>query len=441
MSNLPLKGLRILDFSRVLAGPWCTMLLADAGASVLKVERPGLGDDTRSWGPPFAQGSNGERLSTYFLSVNRGKKSIALDMKQAQGLEICRKLAAEWADVVVENYKRGAMEAFSLSYNDLVAHNPGLVYCSISGYGPDGPLAQQPGYDVVAAGMYGLLSITGDKDGPPAKVGVAWTDVLTGTLAQSGILSALYARQQTGRGQKVDVSLMESQLAGLVNIASSSLNSPNGATATARWGTAHESIVPYQAFPCKQDTSVDTGKAQYILVGAGNDQQFVNLCSVLGVPNLATDKRYLCNKSRVKHRQSLIQELERIFTTKTRDEWVSLLQGKGFPMGPLRTVSEAFQCPQAVSRGMVQEIDHPTVGRIRLPRTPISFSTSSNDGGDVARNSTSVDDQCSSDGVLPPPMLGEHTTEILRDLLGMDSNSIEKLRHGGVVECWDGVAR
>jgi succinate---hydroxymethylglutarate CoA-transferase len=332
------------------------------------------------------------------------------------------------------------MESFKLGYDTLTAQNPGLIYCSISGYGPDGPLAEQPGYDVVAAGMYGLLSITGNEDGPPAKVGVALTDVLTGTLAQSGILSALYARQQTGRGQKVDVSLMESQLAGLVNIASSSLNSPKGASAPKRWGTAHQSIVPYQAFSCGLDASVAAGETQYILVGAGNDQQFVNLCYILGIPDLAHDERYLSNASRVKHRQSLIQELERIFKTKTRDEWVSLLEGKGFPMGPLRTVPEAFQCPQAVSRGMIQEMEHPNVGRIRLPRTPISFSTSSKDGGDVDKRSANVDDKC-IECVLPPPMLGEHTTEILNGLLGMDNDSIEKLRNAGVVECWDGIGK
>lgn len=436
-SSLPLKGLRVLDFSRVLAGPWCTMLLADAGASVIKVERPLLGDDTRAWGPPFVQKNGGNRLSTYFLSVNRGKQSIAIDMKHPQGLEICQKLATDWADVLVENYKRGSMESFGLGYDVLATHNPGLVYCSISGYGPDGPFAQHPGYDVIAAGMYGLMSITGEEDGRPAKVGVALTDVLTGTLAQSGILSALYARQHTGRGQKVDVSLMESQLAGLVNIAASSLNAPEGATPPQRWGTAHESIVPYQAFPCKYSSGGDDTRSteiQYILVGAGNDAQFVKLCSILGIPDLAQDERYLSNASRVKHRQSLISVLERIFQTKTRDEWVSLLEGKGFPMGPLRTVPEAFQCPQAVSRGMVQETQHPHVGKIRLPRTPISFSGGSGDNYD-GREATS--DSMGDWSPLPPPMLGEHTTEVLSNILGVEYDSIEELRDAGVIECWD----
>ncbi|KAL3925418.1 MAG: hypothetical protein SGILL_000424 [Bacillariaceae sp.] len=390
------------------------MLLADAGASVIKVERPGVGDDTRTWGPPFVGMSERRRLSTYFLSVNRGKRSIAVDMKERAGLDICRTLATDWADVVVENYHRGAMEDFDLGYEDLAKQNPGLVYCSISGYGPDGPLAQHPGYDVICSGMYGLMSITGDENGRPAKVGVASTDVLTGTLAQSGILSVLLARQQTGLGQKVDVSLMESQLAGLVNIASSSLNAPEGTPPPKRWGTAHESIVPET-------------ETQYILVGAGNDAQFQKLCGILGIPEIANDARYQTNASRVEHRQSLLRSLEGIFMTKTRDEWVSILSGKGFPAGPLRTVPEAFECPQAKSREMVQEMQHEGIDAlIRLPRTPISFS-----GVDTENNAAN------KNVILPPPMLGEHTMEVLGDLLDMDDSSIQELRTNGVVECWN----
>ncbi|KAG7361309.1 CoA-transferase family III domain containing protein [Nitzschia inconspicua] len=446
-SSLPLKGLCVLDFSRVLAGPWCTMLLADAGATVIKVERPIVGDDTRSWGPPFVQGKDSSRLSTYFLSVNRGKQSIAIDMAHPKGLEICRHLATDWASVLVENFKCGAMSKFGLGYETLASQNPGLVYCSISGYGPDGPFATYPGYDVIAAGMYGLMSITGDEEGPPAKVGVAMTDVLTGTLAQSGILSALYARQDTGRGQKVDVSLMESQLAGLVNIAASSLNAPAGAGPPKRWGTAHESIVPYQAFPCKRDESVNhstsaaAAPTEFILVGAGNDQQFVQLCCILGVPDVANDERYRSNASRVKHRHSLIQLLEQIFQTKSRDEWVSILKGQGFPMGPLRSVPEAFQCPQAMSRGMVQEIEHPHIGKIWLPRTPISFSGGRRNDSSVTSDGMDTGEESGSGGILPPPMLGEHTKSVLSSLLGMDSDDIEALRDAGVVECWDASSR
>jgi crotonobetainyl-CoA:carnitine CoA-transferase CaiB-like acyl-CoA transferase len=429
-NHLPLQGLRVLDFSRVLAGPWCTMLLADAGASVIKVERPRLGDDTRSWGPPFVgSGSNQRQLSTYFLSVNRGKRSIAVNMKEEAGRDICRTLATEWADVLVENYRRGAMESLDMGYEHLATLNPGLVYCSISGYSPDGPLSQHPGYDVICSGMYGLMSITGEEDhGRPAKVGVASTDVLTGTLAQSGILSALYARQQSGMGQKVDVSLMESQLAGLVNIASSSLNAPPGTPPPKRWGTAHESIVPYQAFACKKQH----GETQFIMVGAGNDAQFQKLCDVLKIPAVGQDERYSSNASRVQHRKSLIQSLEDIFKTKARDEWVSLLSGRGFPTGPLRTVPEAFACPQAVSRGMVQEMEHPGIGTtIRLPRTPISFSSRHDD---IANGNVDHDNMME---VLPPPMLGEHTAEVLSELLQMGGDSILELEADGVIECWD----
>jgi len=432
-SLLPLQGLRVLDFSRVLAGPWCTMLLGDAGASVVKVERPLVGDDTRKWGPPFVgdTDNSNRKLSTYFLSINRNKKSVAIDIKRKAGLEICRKLSTEWADVVVENFKRGTMEKLGLGYDELAKQNPGIVYCSISGFGPDGPLAQQPGYDVICSGMYGLMSITGDEDGPPAKVGVASTDILTGTLAQSGILSALYARERTGVGQKVDVSLMESQLAGLVNIASSSLNSTDSPPPK-RWGTAHESIVPYQAFQCKQNGP----EIQYIMVGAGNDVQFHNLSSVLGIPDLSQDQRYLTNEMRVKHRKSLLPLLEKVFLTKTRDEWSKLLEGKGFPLGPLRNVQEAFQCEQAQHRQMVQEIEHPTVGKIRLPRTPISFSSLGGTtvfGEEIASNDNP---ESMKKGAIPPPMLGEHTAEILEEILKIDPHSIQGLEKDGVIQCW-----
>jgi crotonobetainyl-CoA:carnitine CoA-transferase CaiB-like acyl-CoA transferase len=414
------------------------MLLGDAGASVIKVERPNIGDDTRRWGPPYVGLSEKNRLSTYFVAVNRNKKSIAVDIKQQAGLDIVKRLATEWADVVVENYKRGTMEKVGLGYEDLVSKNKKLVYCSISGFGPDGPLSHYPGYDVIISGMYGLMSITGDEDGPPAKVGVASTDVLTGTLAQSGILSALYARQQTGIGQKVDVSLMESQLAGLVNIASSSLNNSNKSTPPPkRWGTAHESIVPYQAFQCKYSNDNNT-EIQYIMVGAGNDSHFANLCNGLNIPEIAKDSRYLTNSSRVDNRKSLLSVLEKIFLTKTRDEWYEILNGNGFPVGPLRNVQEAFQCKQAQHRGMVQQLQHPVVGNIQLPRTPISFaSPPTSILGEEIKDSKNKDQQGIS--ILPPPMLGENTREILHNTLQMDHQLIQQLEKDKVIECWENI--
>lgn len=453
------------------------MLLGDAGATVIKIERPGTGDDTREWGPPFVGaaadvGSDGSsnpqhqrRLSTYFLSVNRGKKSVAVDIKHEAGLSIGRRLATEWADVVVENYKRGAMEQFGLGYDELAKANPRLVYCSISGFGATGPYSSMPGYDVVISGMYGLMSITGEENGRPAKVGVASTDVLTGTLAQSGILSALYARDRTGVGQKVDVSLMESQLAGLVNIASSSLNAaatvatsdgdndvstsvlPPPPPPPKRWGTAHESIVPYQAFRCKGNSGESIGgfhdqqDDQYIVIGAGNDRQFAKLVEVLEVPELARDPRFVTNAARVAHRQILIPLLEERFSHKTREEWTELLGGRGFPFGPLRNVQEAFDCKQARHVGMVQEMSHPVVGTIRLPKTPITFSSSAAaQHGPTMESYNNGDDGTSVAGdesnCLPPPMLGQHTAEVLRDVLHMDSRTIQVLEADRVIACW-----
>lgn len=400
------------------------MLLADAGASVIKLERTGKGDDTRSWGPPFV-GDPETPISTYFLSVNRRKKSIAVDIKHKDGLDICRRLATEWADVIVENFKVGTTVRLGLDYETLARKNPGLVYCTISGFGSNGPFADRPGYDVIVSGMYGLMSITGEEKGDPVKVGVALTDVLTGTLAQSGILSALYERERTGLGKKVDVSLMETQLASLVNIASNVLNAPHGNPEPKRWGSAHESIVPYQSFRCKSDGD----KPEYIMVGAGNDLQFQKFTKVLGLSHLAHETRFRTNADRVTNRENLIALLEKRFLTKSRQEWVDLLEGKGFPLGPLRTVAEAFACPQASARKMITEMDHPVAGKIRLPRSPITFTSNTGILDDTNTDET-------PDLNLPPPMLGQHTEEILRNLLAMNPEEIRHLETEGAIECW-----
>ena len=420
--SLPLRGLRVLDLSRILAGPWCTMLLADAGAQVVKLERTGKGDDTRSWGPPFV-GDSENSVSAYFLSVNRRKQSIAVDIKRKEGLDICRRLATEWADILVENFKGGTTTRLGLDYETLARDNPRLVYCTISGFGETGPFADRPGYDVIISGMYGLMSITGQEIGDPVKVGVASTDVLTGTLAMSGILSALYERERTGFGKKVNVSLMETQLAGLVNIASNVLNSPQDAPEPKRWGSAHESIVPYQAFRCKSKTDKD----EYVMVGAGNDSQFDKFTHVLGLPGLSNDSRFRTNADRVVNRALLIPILEQQFLTKTRQEWVDLLDGKGFPLGPLRTVGEAFACPQAIARNMIEEMDHPIAGTIKLPRTPVTFSNADN---------VCDDSQANHNMKLPPPLLGQHTEEILSTVLGMRTQELLELERSGVIQCW-----
>ena len=422
----PLRGLRVLDLSRVLAGPWCSMLLGDAGANVIKLERTKQGDDTRSWGPPFLN----HQVSTYFLSVNRNKKSLAVNLQHDQGRDICFRLATEWADVVIENFKVGTLERYDLGYDTLSKRNPRLIYCSVTGFGPAGPLSNRPGYDVVISGMYGLMSITGDEHGNPAKVGVAITDVLTGTLAYGGIVSALHERDRTGVGQRVDVSLMETQLASLVNIASSALNSPPNTPPPKRWGTAHESIVPYQTFSCQPTTG---GEHQYIVVGAGNDEQFKKLCHVLGLSELASDERFFTNSSRVAHRDELIALLQAKFLEQPRDAWVSLLDGKGFPMGPVRTVPEAFACEQAKARNMVEEWDHPVAGRVKLPRSPIMYSSINIDNDSQHLDQYEMAVACQK---LPPPMLGEHTEELLQEILKFQSPHIRHLERQGVIECW-----
>jgi crotonobetainyl-CoA:carnitine CoA-transferase CaiB-like acyl-CoA transferase len=372
------------------------MMMADMGASVIKVEKTLTGDDTRSWGPPFLDQKDGYQkeftshsqcLSTYFLSVNRNKKSLAVDMKTEKGQNICHRLAVEWADVIVENFKVGTMDRFGLDFDSLRKQSPGLIYCSITGFGPSGPLCEKPGYDAIVSGMYGLMSITGPEHGDPVKVGVAITDVLTGTLAQAGILAALHERNKTGIGQKIDTSLMETQLVSLVNIASSSLNAPPGSPPPKRWGTAHESVVPYQAFRCKQ---VQDRPTEYIVAGAGNNEQFQQFCIALELPELAADTRFSTNSDRVANRQHLIPFLKAKFLEKPRDEWMLLLSGKSFPFGPIRTIPESFQCEQAQHRQMVMEMNHPVVGPVKFPGFPLKFSDVSSDQQNDVTNVSSA---------------------------------------------------
>ncbi|MDN5865066.1 MAG: CoA transferase, partial [Gammaproteobacteria bacterium] len=331
-----LAGLRVLDLSRVLAGPWCTQLLADLGAEVLKVERPGHGDDTRAWGPPFAGDPQAQR-SAYFLSANRNKRSLAIDFSKPEGAELIRRLAAE-SDVVVENFRPGALARHNLDYDSLRAIKPNLVYCSITGFGQTGPERERGGYDLVIQAMSGLMSITGEADGPPIKVGVALIDVITGLYAANGIQAALRHRDATGEGRHIDLALFDTALAALVNQASNYLAS---GTPPMRRGNAHPNIVPYQAFAASDG---------YLIVAVGNDDQFVKFCTAAGMPKLAHDPRYATNAARVEHREELIAQFEPLIAARNRDEWITRLEGAGVPCGPVNDIAEAFAFSESAER-------------------------------------------------------------------------------------------
>ncbi|XP_046569855.1 succinate--hydroxymethylglutarate CoA-transferase-like [Haliotis rubra] len=395
----PLEGIRILDLTRVLAGPYCTMLFADLGADVIKVERPGAGDDTRSWGPPF-KGTE----SAYFLSVNRNKKSIGVDLKTPKGAEIVKQLAGS-CDVLIENYLPGKLGEMGLGYDDMKALVPRLVYCSISGYGQTGPYRSRAGYDVIASGVGGLMNITGPRDGDPCKVGVAMTDLSTGLYAFGATMVALHHRQQTGCGQYIDCNLLSTQVASLVNIASNYLNA---GVEGKRHGTAHESIVPYQAFKTKD--------GEYMLVGAGNDKQFQLLCKRMDLPELLEDERFQQNKVRVANRDVLLPLIANRFETKTSSQWMQVLEGSGIPYGPVNNMQEVFSDPQVVHNGMIQEVQHPTAGTIRFPGPAVRYSLSQT--------------------VMPrpPPTLGQHTQEVLQGILGYSDMQLKQLIEAGVVQ-------
>ncbi|XP_036594571.1 succinate--hydroxymethylglutarate CoA-transferase isoform X2 [Trichosurus vulpecula] len=345
----PLDGVKILDLTRVLAGPFATMNLGDLGAEVIKVERPGAGDDTRTWGPPFV-GSE----STYFLSVNRNKKSIAINIKDPKGVQIVQKLAAV-CDVFVENYVPGKLLEMGLGYEDISEIAPHIVYCSITGYGQTGPMSHRAGYDAVASALSGLMHITGPEDGDPVRPGVAMTDLATGLYSYGAIMAGLLQRYKTGRGLHIDCNLLSSQVACLTQVAANYLI---GGKEAKRWGTAHGSIVPYQAFRTKDG---------YLVVGAGNDQQFVTICKILNLPTLISDSRYKSNHLRVQNRKELLTILSARFVEEMTSTWLRLFEGSGIPYGPINSVREVFAEPQVLHNGLIMEMDHPTVGRISVP--------------------------------------------------------------------------
>lgn len=403
-----LSHLRVLDLSRVLAGPWSGQILADLGADVIKVERPDSGDDTRAWGPPFLRDARGENTSeaAYYLSANRNKRSVTIDFTQPEGQRLVRELAAK-SDIVIENFKVGGLASYGLDYERLKAVNPRLIYCSITGFGQTGPYAKRAGYDFMIQGLGGLMSLTGrpeDEQGAgPMKVGVALTDILTGLYSTVAILAALAHRDQSGDGQYIDMALLDVQVACLANQA---MNYLTTGTPPKRLGNAHPNIVPYQDFP--------TADGDFILT-VGNDGQFRKFAEVAGQPQWADDPRFATNKQRVAHRAELIPLIRQATVFKTTAEWVAELERAGVPCGPINDLAQMFQDPQVVARGLKVDVPHPLAGSvpqvaspIRLSETPVEYRRA-------------------------PPLLGEHTEAVLRDVLGLDAGAVQVLRSAGVL--------
>jgi crotonobetainyl-CoA:carnitine CoA-transferase CaiB-like acyl-CoA transferase len=404
-----LTGYRVLDLSRVLAGPWCGQTLADLGAEVIKVERPGAGDDTRGWGPPWMKGQNDEATheASYYQSTNRGKLSVALNLASAEGQELVRALATD-CDVLIENYKAGSLAKYGLDYASLSQLNPRLVYCSVTGFGQTGPRAAEPGYDFIIQGIGGLMSITGERDdlpgGGPQKVGVAFSDLMTGLYSTVAIQAALLSREKSGVGQHIDMALLDVQVATLCNQSQNYLASGKS---PGRYGNAHANIVPYQVFRASD---------QDFVIACGNDSQFVALCEAIGLTDLPADPRFARNADRVTNRETLIEMLKQHFLGATADEWVRRIHPQGVPIGVINSVAQALDEPQVKARNMLVNIPHPlkadfvTVGSpIKMSGTPVEY-------------------------LRPAPMLGEHTDEVLKRQLGLDDERLAELKARGVIE-------
>lgn len=398
----PLAGIRVIDLSRVLAGPWATQSLADLGAEVIKIERPHIGDDTRSFAPFVrAEGStSGE--SIYFLSTNRGKKSVTIDLAQKEGQDLVRRLA-DWADVLVENFKVGNLAKFGLDYPSLSARNPKLIYCSITGFGQTGANSKRAGYDLVIQAMGGLMSITGAPDEQPMKSGVAIADILTGLYATQAILAALYERNTSGLGQFIDLALLDVQIATLANLGTEYLMT---GTVPKRHGNAHGSIVPYQDF--------ETSDGR-IIIAVANDAQFARLAVIIGMPELVNDAKYSANADRVRNREPLLSALSERFRSRTSAEWIKALDREGIPAGPINSLDAVFEDPQVAARELLVEFSTGTASPIRVVANPIKFS----------RTPTSHE--------LPPPALGQHTQVALEDILKMSADEIARLRKNDVI--------
>jgi len=412
----PLAGVKVLDLSRVLAGPWCTQNLADLGADVIKIERPGSGDDTRGWGPPFLQDAQGQdtREAAYYLGANRNKRSVTCDIARPEGQALIRALVPQ-CDVFVENFKVGDMARYGLDYASLKALNPRLVYCSITGFGQTGPYSDRAGYDYAIQGMGGLMSVTGERDdlgGGPQKVGVAVADLFTGMYATVGILAALRHAERTGEGQYVDMALLDTQVAMLANLGANYLVSGR---VPGRAGNAHVNIVPYQVFEVKAPADAAPDARDHLILAVGNDGQFAKFCEVAGHPELAQDERFVRNADRVRHRAVLVPLLEQIMMRRTKAEWLPALEAAKVPCGAINHLGEVFADPHVQAREMVQTWAHPVRPDLRLVASPLKMSA------------TPVRQD------LPPPLLGQHTEEVLRELLGQDDAALSQLRAQGIV--------
>ncbi len=403
-----LSHIRVLDLTRVLAGPWCTQTLADLGADVIKIERPGQGDDTRQWGPPYARDAQGQDTTeaAYYLAVNRNKRSVTLDIATAEGQDLVRRLVAQ-CDVLVENFKVGDMQRYGLDHESLRREHPGLIYCSITGFGQTGPYAPRAGYDFIVQGMGGFMSVTGERDGQPGaspqKAGVAIADLFTGAHATIAILAALNHRERTGEGQYLDICLLDTQVAMMANMATNYLATGKPPT---RWGNAHPNIVPYQVF------KVADG---WVIVACGNDSQFRKLTQVAGQPELADDPRFATNPARVRHRDQLVPLLEALMQQRPRDEWIRLLEAVGVPCGPINDMADVFRDPQVLARDMRQELPHPTAGQVSVPGSALKLSATP-----VTYRSA-------------PPLLGQHTQEVLQSLAALSADELEALKNRQII--------
>jgi crotonobetainyl-CoA:carnitine CoA-transferase CaiB-like acyl-CoA transferase len=404
----PLDHIRVLDMSRILAGPWCGQTFADLGAEVIKVERPSIGDDTRSWGPPFMADRNGNETddAAYFMAANRGKKSVTVDISKPQGQDLIRKLAAE-CDVLLENYKVGGLKKYNLDYDSMSKLNPQLVYCSITGFGQTGPYSSRAGYDFLIQAMGGLMSVTGEVEGKPGggpqKIGVALSDILTGLYTTIGALSALAYRDKTGRGQHVDMALLDVTIAATANQAMNYLVTGKAPTTM---GNAHPNIVPYEAYKASD---------HYIILATGNDGQYQRFCNVAGRSDLATDERFDTNRKRVDNRNILGPILKEIIGAKPRKFWLEELEKVGVPSGPINNLEQVFDDPHVQTREMQREVEHPVGGTYPTVANPIRFSESP------------IEYDCS------PPVLGQHTDDVLENMLGFDAKAIAKLRTAGII--------
>ena len=399
----PLSGLKVLDLTRVLAGPWATQTLADFGADVIKIEKPGEGDDTRGWGPPFLTNPDGSRGdAAYFQSTNRGKQSVCIDMATPEGQVLLQKLAAQ-SDIVVENFKVGGLKKYGLDYDSLKTENPRLIYCSITGFGQTGPFASRAGYDFMIQGMAGVMSITGSPDGQPMKMGVAFSDIFAGLHAVIGITSALYHRERTGHGQHIDISLLDSQVSVLANQA---LNYLVGGKVPQRLGNAHPNIVPYQTFETADG---------HIIMAVGSDRQYTEYCRIIGAPHLASDP-YHTNRGRVENRDTLVPFLQPYMKTKSTSEWVAAFEAAAVPCGPINTIDQVFENPQVIARDI--RIDLQREDGIKIPgvANPIVFSATPNAY------------------IHPSPVLGNATRTVLKSVLGLDETSINELAAQKIVE-------